>query len=71
MATRIGYFTGKLYDSSVDTSTIKECCTFLNMKEPIYEDEELVVLKREALKQHCNGCYGCEEAQQALIKYLN
>lgn len=64
MATRIGFYTGKLYDSSVDVSTIKECCQILNYKEPILNDEELVVRKRAELKLRCVGCNGCEEAQK-------
>ena len=64
MATRIGFYTGKLYDSSVDVSIIKECCQVLNYKEPILDDEELVVRKREELRQRCVGCNGCEEAQK-------
>ena len=62
--TRIGYFTGKLYNSSVDVSEIKECCMVLNFKEPVLEDEELVVLKRKQLKQRCAGCHECEESRK-------
>lgn len=64
MATRIGFYTGKLYDGSVDVSTIKECCQVLNYKEPVLDDEELVVRKRAELKHRCIGCNGCEEAQK-------
>ena len=64
MATRIGFYTGKLYNSSVDVSTIKECCQVLNYKEPVLDDEELVVRKRAELKLRCVGCNGCEEAQK-------
>jgi len=64
MATRIGFYTGKLYDSSVDINTIKECCEVLNYKEPVLEDEELVIRKRIELKQNCVGCNACEEAQK-------
>lgn len=60
--TRLGYFTGKLYDSSVLADDIKECCLVLNYKEPILNDEELVVLKREQLKQRCIDCHSCEES---------
>lgn len=62
--TRLGFYTGKLYDSSVDVDTIKECCLVLNFKEPVRDDEELVVKKRIELKKKCLGCYGCEEAQK-------
>lgn len=62
--TRIGYFTGKLYDGAVDPSTIKECCMVLNYKEPIQDDEELVITKRRELRSRCAGCYQCEEAQR-------
>lgn len=61
---RLGFYTGKLYDSSVDPSTIKECCQILNYKEPILDDEELVVRKRLELKQRCIGCNDCEESQK-------
>lgn len=64
MATRIGFYTGKLYDSSVDVKTIKECCQVLNYKEPVLEDEELVVKKRAELKLRCVGCNACEEAKK-------
>lgn len=61
---RIGFFTGKLYDSSFDISNIKECCMVLNFKEPVLDDEELVVKKRNELKQRCSGCNGCEESRK-------
>lgn len=66
MATRIGFYTGKLYDGSVDVNTIKECCQILNYKEPVLDDEELVVKKRIELKKRCAGCYDCEEAKKDL-----
>lgn len=62
---RIGFYTGKLYDDSIDVSTIKECCQVLNFKEPISEYEELVIRKREELKKRCIGCNACEEAQRS------
>ena len=65
MAVRMGFYTGKLYDSSVDTSTIKECCQVLNFKEPVLDDEDLVIKKRAELKQRCIGCNGCEESQKS------
>lgn len=66
MATRLGFYTGRLYDSSVDVNTIQECCLVLNYKEPVRDDEELVVKKRLELKANCIGCYGCEEARKGL-----
>ena len=68
MATRIGFYTGKLYDSSVDVSTIKECCQVFNFKELVLDNEELVVKNRMELKQRCIGCNACEEAQKDLIR---
>ena len=68
MATRLGFYTGKLYDSSVDVSSIKECCLVLNYKEPVLDDEELVVKKRIELKQRCAGCTGCSEAQKDIMR---
>ena len=70
MATRIGFYTGKLYDSSVDVNSIKECCSVLNYKEPVLEDEEFVVRKREELKNRCEGCFECEEAKADRRKAL-
>jgi hypothetical protein len=64
MAIRLGFFTGKLYDGSVDTSTIKECCAVLNWKEPILEDEPLLIEKRKQLRMSCTGCFGCEESRK-------
>lgn len=60
--TRLGYFTGKLYDASVPVADIKECSFMLNYKEPVLDDEELVIRKREQLKQRCVGCHECEES---------
>lgn len=62
---RMGFYTGKLYDSSVDISTITECCEVLNYKEPVCDDEELVVKKRQELKKRCRGCFGCPTSQMA------
>lgn len=64
MSIRLGFFTGKLYDSSVDTSTIKECCAVLNWKEPILDDEPLLIEKRRQLRMSCVGCFGCEESRK-------
>lgn len=64
MAIRLGFYTGKLYDSSVDTSTIKECCAVLNWKEPILGDEPLLIEKRRQLRMSCAGCFGCEESRK-------
>lgn len=64
MATRLGFYTGRLYDSSVDIESIKECCLVLNFKEPVRDDEELVVKKRAELRKNCLGCFGCEESQK-------
>ena len=50
MATRIGCYTGKLYDSSVDVSTIQECCQILNWKEPVFENEEAAFVAREHIE---------------------
>jgi len=66
MATRIGFYTGRLYDSSVDLDTIKECCEVLNYKEPVLENEELVIEKRKQLRKNCIGCFGCEESKMNL-----
>lgn len=69
---RMGFFTGKLYDSSVDISTITECCEVLNFKEPVRDDEELVIKKRQELKKNCKGCFGCPTSQMSnLDKLLN
>lgn len=65
---RLGFFTGKIYDSSINPSTITECCIMLNYKEPVDENEELVIRKRKELKARCEGCYGCPEAQAAFLK---
>jgi hypothetical protein len=36
----------------------------LNYKEPVLDDEELVIKKRAELKLRCVGCNACEEAQK-------
>lgn len=63
---RLGYYTGKLYEEGTDVSTIRECCAVLNFKPPVYDDEELVVLKRTELKKRCVGCFECQEAKNDL-----
>ncbi len=69
--TRIGFFTGKLYDETVNPASIRECCQILNFKEPILENEELVIQKRKVLKERCAGCFGCEESLKALHQLLS
>lgn len=64
MAVRLGFYTGKLYGSDVDKSTIKECCLLLNYKEPIKEDGPYVETRRKEAKKYCEGCYGCPESQK-------
>lgn len=64
MPARLGFFTGKLYDSSVDPSTIEECCLMLNYKEPVFSDDPFVVKKRAELKSRCEECLGCPESRK-------
>ena len=64
--TRIGFYTGKVYDDSVDITMINECCRVLNGDELNYDQEQLVILKKELLL-NCNGCCGCEESQKSSI----
>lgn len=45
MAVRLGFFTGNLYDSTVDLLTIKECCILLNYKEPVFTNDPLIIKK--------------------------
>ena len=59
----MGFFTGKIYDDTVALDSIDECTQILNFKEPISEDEELVVLKRKELRNRCESCYGCPVAR--------
>lgn len=61
---RLGFYTGKIYDDTVDPSTIEECALALNYKEPITDDGPYVVNKRAELKRRCEGCYGCPESQR-------
>lgn len=68
---RIGFYTGTLYDSSVDTASIKECSMVLNYKEPVNETEEFVIQKKKMLRERCVGCFGCEESQKSLIGGTN
>ena len=63
---RLGYFTGKIYDGSFDVNDIEECYVTLNYKPPVFDDEELVVRKRIALKKLCQGCNkDCGESRRA------
>lgn len=61
MSLRMGFYTGKIYDNSVDISTIKECCQILNDRE--FHNRNLDK-KRLELKLRCVGCNGCEESQK-------
>ena len=68
MATRIGFYTGKIYDESVDPENIKECCHVFNCDEstikPLLDNDELLTKLRSELNMRCIGCNGCEEAQK-------
>ena len=70
MPTRIGFYTGKLYDSATNVSDIKECCQILNYKEPVLDNEELVIRKRKELHERCIGCNACEEAKRGGVKSI-
>lgn len=61
---RMGFYTGKIYDDSTDPKDIKECCQCINYKEPILEDEELIIRKCRMLHERCIGCNGCEESRK-------
>lgn len=49
---RVGFFTGKIYDETIDRKNIQECCRILDLP-----DEVTDKLKKE-LKENCNGCIG-------------
>ena len=66
MAIRMGFYTGKLYDNSFDPEDIHECCRVLNWKDPILNDEKLVVSKRLELKKLCEQCSYHEDCRQRL-----
>lgn len=61
---RLGFYTGKIYDDTVDPSMIEECALTLNYKEPITDDDPYVVNKRAELKKRCEGYHGCPESQR-------
>lgn len=67
MSLRIGFFTGIIYDSSVDAGSIKECCKVLSDEESIsvLEEEGYLIKKRKEFKKRCEGCFGCEESKKA------
>ncbi|WP_099467789.1 hypothetical protein [Konateibacter massiliensis] len=61
---RMGFYTGKIYDDSVNPADIKECCQYINYKEPILDDEELIIRKRKLLHERCIECNSCEESKK-------
>lgn len=63
---RLGYYTGKIYREDTNVEDIKECCLCLNFKEPVYDNEELIVQKSNELRKRCVGCRGCEESRGGL-----
>lgn len=65
---RLGFFTGKLYDSSVDPATIKECALLLDLKDPVDENDEFIAKKRAELKERCSHCCGCPESRKGDAK---
>lgn len=64
MATRLGFYTGKLYDSSVDVNSILECCLVLDNVKHLLDDEERMDKWRLEVRKRCVGCMGCREAQK-------
>ncbi len=67
MLKRLGFYTGKLYDSSIDPASIEECCIILHYKESIREDDEVVLNKKKILKERCVGCFGCGESRKGAL----
>jgi hypothetical protein len=59
---RIGFYTGRIYDSKYDPCQIRECCAMVDVKEPVRNDHWLIKAKRKELKERCRGCCGCVEA---------
>ena len=71
MAIRLGNYTGKLYDDTVDPRSIKECCHILTFGEKLTEKEESQLeQKRLELKQKCKDCTACEESKKGKLNYI-
>lgn len=51
---RVGFFTGKIYDETVDPNTIQECCRLLTSNEKDLVTDEL----KQKIKENCNECFG-------------
>ena len=68
MATRMGFYTGKIYDSSTDVKSIKECCSILN--EEVLKSscgDGYVEDMKVKLRKRCDSCvYGCEESNKSI-----
>lgn len=62
MATRIGWYTGRVY-KNIPTSNIKECCSMIKLTMPEGAEGYLNATRLE-LRQRCLGCYDCEEARK-------
>lgn len=62
---RLGYFTGKIYDESIDTATIQECC--LSLTEEQAKDEDFIQKKNFENKMKCITCFGCPISQKSIV----
>lgn len=58
---RIGKFTGRIYDITVDITTIGECCINVDEKSA-FKDE---LLKKKFPLPECAECRGCPEYQNS------
>ena len=54
---RLGFFTGKIYDETIDTASIKECCLYLTKDNE--NNEEYIAERKADNKQRCMSCFGC------------
>ena len=59
---KIGFYTGIIYDDSVNVHTIKECCQIISYDDPVFYDENLFTERLIKLKQRCIGCNKCEKS---------
>lgn len=65
--TRIGFYTGQIYDNTTPLANINECCAVINF-DPTTDIDKLNA-KRYTLKLKCDACSGDPNCIKRLVEY--
>lgn len=57
---KLGFYTGTLYDDSISSTIIQECCVHINNDNPILKNEKALNIERGIRRTICDRCGSCK-----------